>query len=238
MKKILNFLSNSSLEVSNILYKCEDFIIGDSEKVLDIKNQYIITTYSLTIYSEAAKKLKKIKDLAYAKIFTQEEVDNHTNLRLYPLIEIKSKGSGIKDILSKNKHAPSGFICIHDFTDINRRDFDMYDNFQKFTKRKNLVKTIKIFSNSLCFFPISKAGNFKTNPFREHHDFVNKVPKSFKEYELENIKTFQKELDLIKKQKNKKKGIDDVVKYYVDNGIYDVYNCSHNGDKLIFVLKR
>ena len=59
MKKIPNFLSNSSLEVSNTLYKCEDFIIGDSEKVLDIKNQYIIATYSLTIYSEAIKELKK-----------------------------------------------------------------------------------------------------------------------------------------------------------------------------------
>ena len=238
MKKIPNFLSNSSLEVSNTLYKCEDFIIGDSEKVLDIKNQYIIATYSLTIYSEAIKELKKIKDLAYVRIFTQEEVDNHTDLHFYPLIDIKTKGSGIRDILSKNKHAPTGFICVHNFTNIHRRGFDMYDNFHKFTKKKYLVKSIKITSKNLCFFPISKTHNFNKNPFIEHHDFVNKTPKSFEEYELENINSFQKELNLTKKQKNKKKGIDDIVKYNVDNGIYDVYNCEHNGDILIFVLKK
>ena len=114
----------------------------------------------------------------------------------------------------------------------------MYDNFHKFTKKKYLVKSIKINSKSLCFFPISKAHYFKKNPFIEHHDFVNKTPKSFEEYELENINSFQKELNLTKKQKSKKKGIDDIVKYNVDNGIYDVYNCEHNGDILIFVLKK
>ena len=49
---------------------------------------------------------------------------------------------------------------------------------------------------------------------------------------------FEKELNSTKKQKNKKRKLGQIVKYIVDNGTYDVYNPIHNGDKLIFVIKK
>ena len=55
---------------------------------------------------------------------------------------------------------------------------------------------------------------------------------------MDKINLFQKELNSLKKQKNKKGQPGQIVKYIVDNGTYDVYNPIHNGDKLIFVIKK
>ena len=55
-------------------------------------------------------------------------------------------------------------------------------------------------------------------------ELVNPYYKPFEEYEEEKLKAFQKELNLIKKQKNKKKGLGDVIKCQVENGIYNVYH--------------
>ena len=55
-------------------------------------------------------------------------------------------------------------------------------------------------------------------------ELVNPYYKAFEEYEEEKLKAFQKELNLIKKQKNKKKGLGDVIKCQVENGIYNVYH--------------
>ena len=49
-----------------------------------------------------------------------------------------------------------------------------------------------------------------------------------------DIKIFEKELNKIKKQKNKKKGLGDVIKCEVENGIYDVYNCPIRGEDEIY----
>ena len=228
-------MSNSRLEVSTSLDRNNNIIIGDTEKVLDIKNQYLITTYSITVYRKALEIIKKIKNLSCAEI-TGEEFDNYTDLHFYPLIDIKIKGSGINDILKKNNHAPTGFFCIHDSTNLHRRTFDLYDTFFRFTKKKYLVKSIKITCGSICFFPISN--NLEKNPFIEIIDFKNENPKSFEEYDLDKINLFQKELNSLKKQKNKKRQPGQIVKYIVDNGTYDVYNPIHNGDKLIFVIKK
>ena len=46
-KKIPNILSNQRQVVSNFLDRNEGLIIGDTEDVLDIKNQYLIETYKL-----------------------------------------------------------------------------------------------------------------------------------------------------------------------------------------------
>ncbi len=72
------------------------------------------------------------------------------------------------------------------------------------------------------------------------------------DYSKEEIKDFQKKLNLIKKQKNKKKGKCDIIKYDVENGVYDVYNPlikaddieGHEGkmypnhDSFIFVMRQ
>ena len=118
-------MSNSRLEVSNSTYKNNDLIIGDTEKVLDIKNQYLVETYIETCDEVLViDKINKIKDLACAKI-TGEEFDSYTDFHFYPLIDIKIKGSGINDILKKNNYAPTGFFCIHDSTNLHRRNFDL-----------------------------------------------------------------------------------------------------------------
>ena len=230
-------MSNRRLEVSTSLYKNNDLIIGDTQNVLDIKNQYLIETYFMT-YDEflVVDKINKIKDLACAKI-VGEEFDNYTDFTIYPLIDIKIKGSGIRDILQKNNHAPTGFFCIHNSTDISRVHFDLYDLFFKFTKKKYLTKSIKISSGSICFAPMFDMDLGR--PFDQPIEPDGKRDiKSFEEFDTDKIKLFQKELDKIKKKKNKKNEPNQIVKYIVDNGTYEVYNPTHNGDGLIFVLKK
>ena len=53
---------------------------------------------------------------------------------------------------------------------------------------------------------------------------LEKFTQSFEEYDEEKLNLFKKELELIKKQKNKKKGFGDVIKCNVENGIYNVYH--------------
>ena len=242
-KNIPNFLSNSSLEVSNSIYKDDILIVGDMDEVLNVKNQYLLTTYQFSnepnkffVKSENPFKnfINKGTKLAYTKIFTQEETDNYTDLRYYPLIDIKIKGSGLRDILKKNKHASTGIICVHDFTNIHRRDFDMYDNYYKFIKKKNFVKSIKISSSKICFFPVSN--DLKKNPFIKYQDYQKF--KKFEEYNKDEILLFEKELKSIKNKKNKKKGIGNIVKFEVDNGTYNIYNSEYKNDLLIFILKK
>ena len=77
--------------------------------------------------------------------------------------------------------------------------------------------------------------------------------KPFDQYDLNSkeLKDFQKELNSLKKQKNKRKGNGDIIKCDVENGIYDVYNPvirvaddEYEGKKhpqynsFIFVIKR
>ena len=228
-------MSNMKMVASTSLDRNDDIIIGDIEKVLDIKNQYTITTYSGTYEIEQLKMIRRIKDLACAGI-SGDNFDNYSDVHFYPLIDVKIKGSGINDILKKNNHAPTGFFCIHDATNIHRRHFDLYDTFFKFTKKKYFIKSVNINSGSICFYPLSNS--LKTNPFYPIIEFKKDTPKIFEEYDFDKIKLFEKELNLIKKQKNKKRQPGQIVKYIVDNGTYDVYNPIHNGDKLIFVLKK
>jgi len=309
-KKIPNFLANQKQVVSNFLDRNEGLIIGDTEKVLDIKNQYLIETFKYTIFNV----IKKIKDLAYASI--EAEDDGYTDFHYYPLIDVKIKGSGLSDIYKKNIHPPIGFFCIHDYTPLNRRhfDLDLYDTFFKYTNKEYFHKSIKINSGSICFFPLSN--NLKNQPFRivfdrnldldlislgknrskvikiikqfkkdnsgksvmplekkefqldmsvlkkmkgkkkyrenlvksfkkvgyEYRNFIefseelekkgaeieiiDRSAKPFGQYDLNSkeLKDFQKELNSLKKQKNKKKGNGDIIKCDVENGIYDVYN--------------
>ena len=89
-KKIPNFISNSRLEISNSCYKNNDFIIGDTEDVLDIKNQYLIQTYS-AIYDEfeKIKKVNNIKNLSCAQIVgdgEDEYLAGYCDYKIYPLI--------------------------------------------------------------------------------------------------------------------------------------------------------
>ena len=297
-KKIPNILSNQRQVVSNFLDRNEGLIIGDTEDVLDIKNQYLIETYKLL---DIQKKIEKL-NLAYGTV-TADTGDGYDDFHYYPFVEIKKKGSGLNDILKKNNHLPCGFFCIHDWANIDRRSFDFYSSYHQYTNKKNLVKSIKVTSGSISIFPLSN--NLKSNPFRSLSyfdsrdlslfslgknkklvieklkkfaekssfkfkldglykinedkkqkynilksvyftypmayysflDFVKDLKKSgakvelvnpyykpFEDYEEEKLKAFQKELNLIKKQKNKKKGLGDVIKCQVENGIYNVYH--------------
>ena len=188
-KKIPNFLANQRQVVSNFLDRNEGLIIGDTEKVLDIKNQYLIETYLFTIY----RQIEKNKDLAYATV-DADTGDGYNDFHYYPLIEIKKKGSGLNDILKKNNHPPSGFFCIHDYAPIHRRHFDFYNSFHKFTSKKHFVKSIKVSSGSICIFPLSN--NLENNPFTG-------VFWSNSRYDL----------NLISLGKNKKKIIDKIKKF-------------------------
>ena len=63
-KKIPNILSNQRQVVSNFLDRNEGLIIGDTEDVLDIKNQYLIETYKLL---GIQRKIEK-SNLAYGTV--------------------------------------------------------------------------------------------------------------------------------------------------------------------------
>ena len=318
-EKIPNFLANQRQVVSNFLDRNAGLIIGDTKKVLDIKNQYLIETYLHTIFNV----IKKNKDLAYADV-EADTGDPYNDFHYYPLIEIKKKGSGLNDIFKKNNHPPSGFFCIHNYAIINRRDFDLYNSFHKFTSKKNFVKSLKVSSGSICIFPLSN--NLKNQPFNAefHHNldldlislgkkrsevikiikqfkkdnpiFLKKkmfqldmsvlkkmkgkkkyrenLVKSFKEdgykyrefiefseklekkgakieiidrsvkpfdqYDLNSkeLKDFQKQLNSLKKQKNKRSGNNDIIKCDVENGIYDVYNPDIRAEDEIYEGKK
>ena len=240
-KKIPNFMSNSKLEVSNSCYKNNDFIVGDTEDVLDIKNQYLIQTYFVTNDEfDSVKKVNDTKNLSCSSIVgdgEEEYLAGYCDYTIYPLIDIKIKGSGISDILKKNNHAPTGFFLIHDTTAIHRRDFDLYDNFFNFTKKKYLKKTIKITSKSICFAPLydsEMSSIFYDHPMQSDG---KKIIKPFEEFDKDKVKSFQKELNKLKKQK-KRKEHGSIVKYTVDNGTYDVFRPEYKGGGLIFVLKK
>lgn len=307
-KKIPNILANQRLVVSNFLDRNDGLIIGDTEEVLDIKNQFIIETYKFDINS-----LTKKTNLAYGSV-SADTGDGYDDFHYYPFIEIKQKGSGLNDLFKKNNHLPCGFFCIHDWAPIGRRSFDFYDLYKSYTSKKNFVRSIKISSQSICIFPLSN--NLKKNPFSslminfDNYDLnliklgknKQKIIESIKNfskksslklkieglykfddnkkmklnllksasfkymYDLSNIKDFvknlenkgaklellnlnlkplesvndkdikifEKELNKIKKQKNKKKGHGDVIKCEVENGIYDVYNCPIRGEDEIY----
>jgi len=311
-KKIPNILANQKHVVSNFLYKNDGLIIGDTEQVLDIKNQYIINTYQFVDFHNRIKNL----NLAYGTV-SADTYDGCNDFSYYPFIEIKRKGSGLNDIFKKNNHLPCGFFCIHDWEYVNRRNFDFYDSFHKYTNKCNPKKTIKVSSGSICIFPLSN--NLQFNPFRsidfankhdlnlfslgknkkkvidkikkfanktafkfkikglnkidkdnqkkynllksvsfnanwkfqEFEDFVQELKKSganlefknqsfksFEEYDNEELRLFQKELDLLKKQKNKKKGDGDIIKCHVENGMYDVYHTDVGSSTGVLVLKK
>ena len=297
-KKIPNVLANQRHVVSNFLDRNDGLIIGDTEEVLDIKNQYLIQTYQFIDLHNRIKKL----NLAYGSV-SADTGDGYDDFHYYPFIEIKRKGSGLNDLYKKNNHLPCGFFCIHDWANIHRRDFDFIDSFHKFTNKKYFVKSIKVKSGSISIFPLSN--NLQSNPFysidymQPHYlnlfslgknkkkvidkikkfaenssikfkikglykfkdeahkkyniannayftysteyysfldfvqglkklgakvEFFNPYYKSFDECDKDKLKLFQKELNLIKKQKNKKKGNGDIIKCEVENGEYNVYN--------------
>ena len=297
-KKRLNVLANQRHVVSNFLDRNDQLIIGDTEEVLDIKNQYLIETYKFTDL------FHRIKNLNFTHGSVSADTgDGYDDFHYYPFIEIKKKGSGLNDLYKKNNHLPCGFFCIHDWANISRRSFDFYSSYHQYTNKKYLVKSIKVTSGSISIFPLSN--NLKNNPFQslsyfDSHDlnisslgknkklvigkikkfaekslfkfklnglyninedkkqkinilksfhftypmayysfldfvkdlkksgakveFKNPYYKSFEDYDEDKLKKFQKELNLIKKQKNKKKGLGDVIKCQVENGTYNVYH--------------
>ena len=187
-KKIPNILANQKNVVSNFLDRNAGLIVGDTEKVLDIKNQFLIQTYEFDIH----RYIKNL-DIAYGSV-TADTGDGYDDFHYYPLTEIKRKGSGLNDIFKKNTHLPCGFFCIHDYALINRRSFDFYELFHKFTNKKHFVKSINVSSSSICIFPLSN--NLKNNPFSSLSLFFDKY-----------------DLNLISLGKNKKKIIDEIKKF-------------------------
>ena len=222
-KEIPDFLANQRQVSYNFLDGDNSLIIGDTEKVLDINNQFIIEASNPT----NSEPLDNHKDLAVASIEV-DTGDSFTPFHCYPLIEIKKSGSGLNDIFKKNNHLPSAFICVHEYTKIHRRNFGISENYKDYTNKKYFIKSIQISSNSISFLPRSNNLNC---PFTkvETFDGSQKFPE---DYSKEEIKDFQKKLILIKKQKNKKNGKGDIIKYDLENGVYDVYNPSIKADDI------
>ena len=84
-------------------------------------------------------------------------------------------------------------------------------------------------------------------------EIIDSSVKPFEQYDLNSKKIidFQKELNSIKKQKNKKNGLGDVIQCSVENGVYEVYEIpirisdeEYEGKKIpringaIFVIKK
>lgn len=222
-EEIPDFIVNQRQVSYNFLDGDNSLIIGDTEKVLDIKNQFIIETSN----HHNSKELDNHKDLAVASIYV-DTGDLFTPFHCYPLIEVKKSGSGLSDILKKNNHPPSAFVCVHEYTKIHRRNFGISENYNDYTNKKYFIKSIQISNNNISFLP--KLNNLNS-PFikLETFDASQKFPE---DYSKEEIKDFQKRLNLIKKQKNKKKGKCDIIKYDVENGVYDVYNPSIRADDI------
>ena len=182
-KEIPDFLANQRRVSYNFLEGDNSLIIGDTEKVLDIKNQYIIHTYSHNNYEA----LNNHKDLAVAYIVV-DTGDSFTPFHCYPLIEIKNSGSGLNDILKKNNHLPSAFVCVHEYTNIHRRNFGISENYKDYTNKKYFIKSIQISNNNISFLP--KSNNFDC-PFTkvETFDGIKKFPG---DYSQKEIKIFKK----------------------------------------------
>ncbi len=210
-KEIPNFFVNRRLVVRNFLDGYNSLIIGDTEKVFDIKNQYLIVNAK----DFSSKELDEHKDLAVVYI-ELDTGDLYTPFYCYPLVEIKESDSDLNNI---KKKMPSVFVCTHDYTKINIESF-VTENFERYATNETFIKSIEISNNSICFLP--KSNNLDLDYL---FSFPNKfVQKSFEDFSKEEIKNIQKKLNLIKKRKNKKKGKGDIIKYDVENGIYNVYN--------------
>ena len=71
-------------------------------------------------------------------------------------------------------------------------------------------------------------------------EIIDRSVKPFDQYDINSkeLKDFQKELNLLKKQKNKKKGMGDIIKCNVENGIYNVYHPAIRGEDEIYEGKR
>ena len=136
-KEIPDFLANQRQVSYNFLDGDNSLIIGDTEKVLDINNQFIIETSNLT----NSEPLDNHKDLAVASIVV-DTGDSFTPFQCYPLIEVKKSGSGLNDIFKKNNHLPSAFVCVHEYTKIDRRTFDISENYKDYTNNKYFIKSI------------------------------------------------------------------------------------------------
>ena len=75
---------------------------------------------------------------------------------------------------------------------------------------------------------------FNDHPTKSDGD---RIIKSFEDFDKDKVKSFQKELNKLKKQK-KRKEPGSIVKYTVDNGTYDIFRPEYKGGGLIFVLKK
>ena len=82
-KKIPNVLSNQRQVVSNFLDRNEGLIIGDTEDVLDIKNQYLIETYKLLGIQRKIEKLNLAYGTVTADTFDGYDAVSYTHLRAH-----------------------------------------------------------------------------------------------------------------------------------------------------------
>ncbi len=71
-------------------------------------------------------------------------------------------------------------------------------------------------------------------------EIIDRSVKPFDQYDLNSkeLKDFQKQLNSLKKQKNKRSGNNDIIKCDVENGIYDVYNPDIRAEDEIYEGKK
>tara|TARA_B100000989_G_C19477760_1_gene443715 strand:- start:80 stop:1069 length:990 start_codon:yes stop_codon:yes gene_type:complete len=187
-----NYLAIQKNVVSNVLDRNPGLIIGDTEEVLDLKNQYLIETFQFRIFDVIKK-----YGLVHASIDADD--DGWVDFHFYPLVEIKNKGSGINDILKKKQHLPTAFVCVHDYTEINRRDFDISSRFKKYTSKEFFHGSVRIKNKSICFFPISN-NLIDINPFEavQFHEELDLNVKSFGNKKSEVIKVIKNNIGTFK----------------------------------------
>ena len=168
------FFGHKRGEGSTSLHKHRGLIIGDLEKVIDLKTQYLIETFNLDFATGDLDSIKNIKELTYAEVSAED--DGYTDYLFYPLLE-------------KNKKNPTAFLCLHLYTCpyLDEKGIGINSLIEKYVKKKYLIKKININCGKICFFPL--ANDLKNKPF---------VTKIFDNFNLNLISPGKNRIEVIK----------------------------------------
>tara|TARA_B110000027_G_C16035466_1_gene262867 strand:+ start:205 stop:933 length:729 start_codon:yes stop_codon:yes gene_type:complete len=221
MKKILRkrHFDNCRRFEGNTILTASTLVVGDIERVLDLKTQYLIESYSLDLCKGKNNSIKQFKEIEIVNVDAND--GGSPDYHFFPLAENDSLGN-------RNK-TPTGIFGMHMYTyeylakkaDPYRVIFNIL--IKKYVKKKNLIKKINIISGIICAYPALNQNSKLDNPF------LNSTIKSFEEYNLNEkiFKDFKKKLKKLCSSKNSRggfnTGIDNIMTSPAENGVYEVY---------------
>tara|TARA_Y100001970_G_scaffold278740_1_gene384902 strand:- start:188 stop:913 length:726 start_codon:yes stop_codon:yes gene_type:complete len=215
----LRYFDNCRRYEGNTILTASTLVVGDIERMLDLKTQYLIQSNQLDLCKGNNSSIKKFKEI---EIVNADADDGGSpEYYFFPLVE--SDGWG------KNYKTPTGIFGMHMYTfEYLAKKADPYRIFfnsliQKYVKKKNLIRKINITSGIICVYPALNQNSKLNSPF------LKSAIKPFKEYDLNEkiFKDFKKKLKKLCSSKNSKggfnSGIDNIMTSPVENGLYEVY---------------